>query len=1012
MKNYRSIVNPFLLTLALMLSACIPPQLITEQPTEIEQPVSDPADSSEEQTSDRAPGNIGISSATNANAVDTDSTESSIDDDSIDDDSVENIGSEIANADEILPIDPKIRKGQLENGLTYYIRQNQEPENRAELRLVINAGSLQEDEDQLGVAHFLEHMLFNGTEKFAGNEIIGFLEGIGMSFGPDLNAYTSYDETVYILKIPTNDADTVETSFDILKEWAAFATLDEEEIEKERGVIVEEWRLRDQGASARIRHQLLPLYFGGSRYDEREPIGDMEIVRNAPRDAFVRFYEDWYRPNLMSVVAVGDFDIDTIEELITERFGPLTNPEDAPERIEGTVPDFDETRYKVITDPENPVTILRIGYNTFTEEVPTVGGYRNRLLPILFYQLLNFRLDEIARAADSPYLGSFAGNGGLVRSMELATFGAQVEDNGVQKGLEAVLTEVERARRYGFTESELDRAKVDLLNRYEQANKESNNTNSSDLADEYIRNFLTGEPIPGIAVEYELVQDLLPTITVDDITEITNILVGNPNRSVVVTAPEKEGVDLPTEAELATIVEDVLASDIEPYVDDVVEGDLIDELPAPAAIIATEEVPELDLTIIELENGARVIMKPTDFKDEEVVFSAYSPGGSSLVSDEDFVSADMIASVVGSSGVGNFDQTSLLKLLSGKSVSINPVIDERNEGFSGSAVTDDLETLFQLLHLYITAPRADEDTFESLRSQMRAELVNRESSPFTALQDATTDALFGDSIRRRTLTIEEVDSMDLERGFEIYQERFADVSDFTFVVVGSFEIETVTELAQQYIGTLPALDRDESWTNVVPELPAAVINSTVYKGQDEQSIVQIVFHGELDATPENRIRIRVMEQVLDLYIRNEIREERGGAYTTQTFSNISTVPNETYLLGVAFATEPDRVTELAEVVFEEVQLLQIAGASDEDVNKIKEQILRSREEQKQDNGFWNSVLSFYLENTDEDWLDALTYEERVAAITADDVQQAAIDYLNEDNYVEVVLYPEGYSVNE
>jgi len=362
----------------------------------------------------------------------------------------------------------------------------------------------------------------------------------------------------------------------------------------------------------------------------------------------------------MAVAAVGDFDMDEIEALIKERFGALTNPEDAPKRDTYTVPDFDETRYKIITDPENPATILRLSYNTVAEEIPTVGGYRDRLLPMIFYRLLNFRLDEIARQADSPYLG-----------------------------------EVERARRFGFSESELARVKADILNLYEQANKEVDNTDSGTLADEYLRNFFTGEPIPGIALEYKLVQELLPMITADDVIAVANKLVGNPNRSVILTAPEKEGIELPTENELAAIVEDVLASEIEPYVDDVIEAELIADLPPPAAVIATEEVPELGLTIIEFENGARVIMKPTDFKEDELFFSAYSPGGSSLVVDEDYPEANMIAGLVSESGVGDFDQTSLLKLVSGKSVSIAPMIDERSEGFSGAAVIDDLETLFQ-----------------------------------------------------------------------------------------------------------------------------------------------------------------------------------------------------------------------------------------------------------------------------------------------------------------------------
>lgn len=1011
MKKVQLVTVALTLACALFVSACTAPLLIPDAASD-----AAPDAQTGSNASTDGPGNMGdgeFSAVEGDNGEETagsdsETPETTTSDDQSSDDPVGEDEMAESGFDELLPVDPKIRMGQLENGLTYYIRQNQEPENRAELRLAVNAGSLMEDDDQLGIAHFVEHMLFNGTEQFEGDEIVRFLESLGMSFGPDLNAYTTHDETVYVLKIPTDDDEIVATSFDILKEWAANVTFDEDKMDKERGIIVEEWRLRTQSSSGRIREQLIPVYLEGSYYNDRSPIGEMDIIRNAPRETLVRFYEDWYRPDLMAVAAVGDFDMDEIEQLIIDRFGPLKNPVDAPERKTYDLPAFDETRYRIITDPENPVTILQLGYNTLSEEVPTVGGYRDRLLPMLFYRMLNFRLDEIARRADSPYLGSFAGGSGLVRSLNVATVGVQVEDDGVAEGLAAVLTEVERARRFGFTESELERVKAEVLNLYRQINAEVDNTDSSDLADEYLRNFFTGEPIPGIAVEYELVQELMPTITVDDMIDVANKLVGNPNRSVVITAPEKEDVTLPTEAELAAIVDAVLASDIDPYVDDEVVAELISELPEPAAIVDTEEVEELGLTIIELENGARVIMKPTDFREEEIVFSAYSPGGSSLVSDEDYPEADFITALVSESGVGELDQTSLLKVLTGKSVSIVPTIDERSEGFVGAASPNDLETLFQLLHLYVTAPRADQDVFESLQDQLRADLVNRESTPFAALQDATTSALFDGDIRRRSLTVDEVDSLDLERGFEIYKERFADMSDFTFVFVGSFEPAEVEVLSAQYIGTLPSLDRDETWADVSGDLPTGVINKTVFKGQDEQSIVQVVFHGELDATPENRVLMRVMENVLDLYIRAEIREERSGAYSTQTFSNISKYPDQTYLMGVAFVTDPERVDELVDVVFEQIQLMQIIGPAEEDVTKIKEQILRTREERRQDNSFWSTVIEFYLENTDEDWLDALTYDERVEAVTADDVKQAMIDYINESQYVEVVLFPEGY----
>ncbi|MEZ4708663.1 MAG: pitrilysin family protein [Caldilineaceae bacterium] len=455
-------------------------------------------------------------------------------------DTVVTVDEALANPDAILPLDPSIRYGVLDNGLTYYVRHNEEPANRAELRLAINAGSLQEDDDQKGLAHFLEHMMFNGTRRFAGQELVNFLESVGITFGPDLNAYTSFEETVYMLHLPTDDAEILATGFDVLEDWAAYATLDQAEIDKERGVVVEEWRLREQTASGRMRNQIFPVWLGGSRYDERMPIGDMEIVRNAPRDTVVRFYQQWYRPDLMAVVAVGDFDVDAVEQMIIERFSTLANPADAPVHEEYSVPPHDDTRYLVATDPENTSTQVRLSYTQPAESLETGAQYRDLLVSRLFFSMLQSRLDEIGRKADAPFVGAYAGASGLVRPVELATFVAQVNDGGALAGLESIFTELERARRHGFTESELARAKTDLLRFYEQAYQERANTESSSLVDEYVTHFLEKATAPGIAFEYELVDKLLPGITLAEVNSVGDNLQGDANRSVIVTAPQKD----------------------------------------------------------------------------------------------------------------------------------------------------------------------------------------------------------------------------------------------------------------------------------------------------------------------------------------------------------------------------------------------------------------------------------------------------------------------------------------
>lgn len=913
----------------------------------------------------------------------------------------------LADPDGLLPVDPQIRIGQLENGLTYYIRENSEPENRAELRLAINAGSLLEDEDQLGVAHFLEHMLFNGTEKFEGQAITEFLESVGMNFGADLNARTSFDETVYILRIPTDDSEIVETAFTILEEWAAYATFPEDEIDKERGVVYQEWQSRQQNAGGRLQEQILPVYLGGSRYNDRLPIGDMEIVQNAQRDVFVRFYETWYRPDLMAVVAVGDFDMDEIEGLIQERFSSIEMPDEPTPRPTYELPEHDETRYLVATDPENTTTLVRLSYRQPAAPSGSANDYRTVLMSSLIYDMFGFRLDEMSRQADAPFVGAFAGRGGLVRAAELSSFGAQVQDDGVEAGLNALVTEVERVRRHGFTESELERAKTGVLRYYEQAYDERDNADSGRLAEEFIRNYLTDETIPGIAVEYGLVDAMMPTITVEEINETVATLISDENRSVIVTAPEKEDVALPDEDGLAGIIEEVMASAIDPYVDEVVEGVLMETLPEPVEIVEESSVPELGVTEIVLANGVRVLMKPTDFMEEEVVFLATSPGGSSLVPDEDYPEAGTITAVVSESGVGSFDQTALLKLLAGKSLSVSPYIDDLNEGFTGQAATEDLETLFQMIHLYVTEPRADEEIFEVFRNQVRAELENRLLSPFSALQDAWYESLYSSSIREMPLSLEVIEGLDLARGFEIYQERFADLGDFTFVFVGNFEIETLSALSQRYLGTLPTTDRDEKWQNLLDDPPSGVIDRSVYKGQEGQSIALVVFHGLADdASQEKRVLVRALADVLDIEVRDTLREELGGTYSSGAFASMEKLPDQRYLVGINFGSDPERVEELLDALFAEIDDLKANGPDSETLATVQEQTLRSREEMFESNGFWTQVIQFYVEHEDEEMTEMIQYNEYVEALTVEDIQEAAQVYLSDEQFIQIVLYPE------
>ncbi len=908
-----------------------------------------------------------------------------------------------------LPIDPDVRIDTLDNGIVYFIRKNQEPKNRAELRLAVNAGAVLEDDDQLGLAHFVEHMLFNGTRRFQEQELIDFLERTGMRFGPDINAYTSFDETVYMLEIPTDSAEIVQKAFDVLEDWAAYATLSGEEIDKERGVVVEEWR-RSRGAGGRISDQILPVLLYGSRYKDRLPIGDTLIINNASYETLRRFYRDWYRTDLMAVVAVGDFDMDSIEAQIREHFSTLAPAENPRPRPTFDVPGHDETLYKIATDPEYPVTQVQVNFKQDAEPFQTVGDYRARIVSGLFNSMLNKRFAEIARdGATTPFLWARVTKGGFVRPSIFYSLAAQVQEDSIFTGLEALLTEAARVRQHGFTETELERQKVQTLRGYERAYNERENTNSGSYAREYVGSYLEAEPIPGIAFEYEMMQQLLPGITLDEVNERAGELLAERNRVVIVTMPEKEGLMPPEEDALAAVLARVQQKNIAAYVDDVTDEPLIAGIPAPVAITAERAIPEAGVTEITLANGIRVVMKPTDFKEDEVVFSATSDGGTSLVSDDDYFDATFSDILVMKSGVGVFDRTALSKKLTGKVVTVSPSIQELSEGFNGRASPDDLETLFQLIHLYATAPRIDTSAVVSFQNQQRSFLINREATPGSAFQDSLIAALYGDHPRRQVPTIEQIDNLDAEKSLALYKDRFADTGDFTFFFVGNFEIETLKTLAQTYLGTLPSTPREETWRDVDPGLPEGVIKKDARKGQEQQGQVALIFQGPFTYTRQNRHHLRSLQAVLDIKLREELREERGGIYNASVQSGASDRPDTTYSITVFFGCDPKRAEELIGAVFAEIEEMKGDENLDEYVDKVKEQQRRQRETGLEQNNFWLYQLSFYYGHPNEDLLDVFTYTDVIDALTSDDIRKAARAYLNTDNYVQVVLYPDADS---
>ena len=906
-----------------------------------------------------------------------------------------------------LPFDPSVRQGTLDNGLRYYVRHNTEPEGRAELRLAVDAGSVLEDEDQRGLAHFVEHMAFNGTDRYAEPELVRYLESVGTRFGPDLNAYTSFDETVYMLQVPTDSVDVFATGIDVLREWAGRITLADSAIERERGVVLEEWRL-GQGASERMNRVQYPVLFADSRYAERLPIGRPEVIETAPPERLRAFYRDWYRPDLMAVVVVGDVDVDAVEATIRETFGDLETPSGAPARDVYDVPQTGDTRFAIATDPEAPQTVVQLVYKRPPTRERTVGDARADLVDDLFFAALRSRLDEIRQRPGAPFAFAFGGSGSGLRSLDQAFLAALVSDGRIADATRVLVTEAERARRYGITETEFEREKRELLRSLESAVAERENQESRGLAQTYVQAFLRDQPALDPETRLALAEQLLPTITLAEVDAVADELVRAENRVVLVSAPERDDLAVPTEAELVAILDGVAGAELEPYEDAVIDGPLVETPPEAGTVEEIELDMNLGTTTWTLSNGATVILKPTDFKADEVLFYATSPGGTSLLDAADLDVAAGAAGYVGQSGVGAFDQVALQKALSGQIVSLRPLISDEDEGFQGRAALDDLETLFQLVHLYATAPRRDEDAFRSALERTRAILENQSVSPRVAFSDTLAATLNYNDPRHRTLTeyLAGLGRADLDASLAFYRDRFADASDFTFVIVGAFEPESVRPLVEMYLASLPSTGRDEEPRTFDVRPPPGVVEKTVRAGVEPQAQVAIVFHGPYDAHDRRkRVVLSAMRDVLAKALREELREDRGGVYGV----SVTDVANREleegrYQVRVTFGADPERVEELTAAVFEQIAALKAGEVEARHLEAYQEQARRGHETNLQENGYWLGVL-VESARRDEPPADLLGEADMIRELTMADVEATAREVLGEDQYVRVVLLP-------
>jgi zinc protease len=754
-----------------------------------------------------------------------------------------------------LPTDPDVTVGTFPNGLRYYIRRNALPEKRAELRLAVNVGSLVEDDDQQGLAHFVEHMAFNGTKNFPKSDIVKFMESIGMQFGPSVNAFTSFDETVYMLQIPTDKPEVIDRSLLVLEDWAHNVSFDAAEIDKERGVIVEEWRLR-RGAAARMQDQQFPVLLKGSRYADRLPIGKPDILQNFKHDRLRQFYADWYRPDLMAVVAVGDFDKVAMQSLVEKHFAPLPRASKPRPRPGFDVPKQPGTLFAVATDPEASATQVTVYSKMAFRDPSTAGAYRQQIVERLFSSMLSARLMEIAQKPDAPFLSAATGRGLFVKSAEASMLMALPKEDSIDRALETLFIEAERVNKFGFTASELAREKESVLRGLSQLMTEKDKRPSRQLADEYVRNFTQAEPFPGLEYEADLTRRVMPGISLAEVNGLAKEWMPEGNRVVVISAPQKPTLKIPDEAALTAAITSAAAKPLQPYEDTANKAAFFRATPVPGTVTKTSVRAEHGITEWTLSNGVRVAIKPTAFKEDEVLFSAFSPGGTSLVADDDLVWAQSAVPIIVNSGLGPFNRIELSKMLSAKIAGAAPYIGELDEGLGGSASVKDLETMFQLIYMRFTEPRADQDIFQILQTQSKMVLANQKATPEFAFSEALNEALTQNHPRERTPTPELFDRLDLAKSLAFYKDRFSDASDFTFLFVGTIDPATLKPLVEKYLASLPSTGRKETWKDHNVRPPSTVVERRVEKGLEPKSKSELVFTGPMNYNQEQRIALR------------------------------------------------------------------------------------------------------------------------------------------------------------
>ncbi|ASZ09647.1 insulinase family protein [Chitinophaga pendula] len=905
---------------------------------------------------------------------------------------------------QLIPLDTAVRTGKLPNGFTYYIRKNTEPSKRALFYLVNKVGSILEDDDQLGLAHFMEHMNFNGTHHFPKNELIDYLQKVGVRFGADLNAYTSYDETVYQLPIPTDNPALVSRGLDIMRDWAQGALLETDDINKERGVILEEKRLRE-GVGKRLQDKTMPVVMNNSRYTYRLPIGTDSILINFPAETIRRFYRDWYRPNLQALIVVGDIDVNQVEKQILKQFADLKNPSKERPRPDYKIALTGKNQFLLLTDPEVTTTELEILVKHPGTEMKTTTDYLNAIKRGLFNQLLSYRLSELSQQSNPPFLGVKAGIGNLIGGLEQFTFSVSAKPGKLQEAFAIAWSQIEQVKRYGFTQAELERAKTAHMKGLDNAHREVSKTPSSSYVSEYQQLFLHESASPGFEWEYNFTKEVLPGITAEDIKTFANQYICETNRDIFVVAPEKEKTTLPDAGTIETWLAKVKSAPLDRYKDTTANDVLLKQLPEGGKIVSRKHIPAIGVQALTLSNGVKVWLKPTTYKNDQIQFVSFAPGGINKYSNEDYPTASNTIGIIGGSGLAGFSPVQLSKLLNGKAAAVGAYIGGRSQGINGGCSSDDLETALQLIYLRYTAPRKDTVLFENAVARSREQIRNKYDDPGNVFRDTVNNVLSNYHYRLSPITQERLDSVYLEKAFDIYKDRFADAADANFVFVGNFHTDSIAPLLERYLGALPALNRHEKPVIIHTTVPKGKLIKTVEKGQDNKATVLLVYNGDCRYSEEEGLQLEALSEILQYRLLTSLREKAGEVYTPSVQGGMTREPDQRFSVNVSFGCAPEHVEHLVGLVQEDIADLQKSGATQDELQKYKAGLRQQFDLQVESNEFWLQYIAGKVERKEA--LKPLPdIEKRLSKLTGNAISIAAKKYLSGENCIRFVALPE------